>query len=152
MTEQTAQSTWSIRAWIDEPPRPLLAIGTLVAVVATAGSLYLSLGLGLIPCRLCWYQRILMYPLVVVLGMAAVEGRREVYRTALPLSVIGGAIAAYHSLLQLAATSGSQCTLGGGGCGTVLLRVFGLSIPNLSLLAFVLITVSMLVLAVRPAR
>jgi len=128
--------------------RPLIAAATLIAAVATAGSLYLSLGLGLVPCRLCWYQRILMYPLVVVLGVATVENRRTIYRTVLPLSTLGGAIAAYHSLLQASAATG-QCTPG-GGCGTVLLRVFGLSIPNLSLLAFTLITGVMAALVVRP--
>ena len=61
-----------------------LAAGTLVAIVATTGSLFLSLGLGLVPCELCWYQRILMYPLVIVLGVAAVENRRRVFLTALP--------------------------------------------------------------------
>lgn len=127
--------------------RSVLGVATLVAAVATCGSLYLSLGLGLIPCTLCWYQRILMYPLVVVLGVAFIEDRKTIYRTVLPLSVFGGAIAAYHSLVQLQPTTGSQCSI--GGCGSVLFRVAGLSIPNLSLLGFVLITASMLVLAVR---
>ena len=120
--------------------RHLLAFGTLVAVVATTGSLYLSLGLGLIPCELCWYQRILMYPLVVVFGVAVVEKRVSVYRTVLPLSVLGASIAAYHSWLQIAG-SGLQCGVG-AGCGAVLLRVFGLTIPNLSLIAFLLVTVT----------
>jgi disulfide bond formation protein DsbB len=118
--------------------RHLLAAGTLVTVVATAGSLYFSLGMGLIPCELCWYQRILMYPLVVVFGVALVEERATVYRTVLPLSVLGASIAAYHSWLQIAG-SGLQCGVG-GGCGTVLFRVFGLTIPNLSLVAFLLVT------------
>ncbi|QGN07165.1 disulfide bond formation protein B [Halorhabdus sp. CBA1104] len=152
MHDETPRLASASRAWVSERPRPLLLFATLVALVATTGSLYLSLGLGLVPCRLCWYQRILMYPLVVVLGMAVVDGRRAVYRTVLPLSVAGGAIAAYHSLLQLSAATGSQCTLGGGGCGTVLYEIYGFSIPNLSLIAFVLITVAMLVLAVRPAQ
>ena len=117
--------------------RHLLAGGGLVALVATSGSLYLSLGMGLIPCELCWYQRILMYPLVVVFGVALVERRATVYRTVLPLSVLGASIAAYHSWLQVTA-SGLQC--GVGGCAAVLLRVFGLTIPNLSLVAFVLVT------------
>ena len=120
--------------------RHLLAFGTLVAVVATTGSLYLSLGLGLIPCELCWYQRILMYPLVAVLGVALVEKRATVYRTVLPLSLLGGSIAAYHSWLQLTA-SGLQCGVG-GSCATVLLRVFGLTIPNLSLVAFLLVSLT----------
>ena len=113
----------------------------LVALVATSGSLYLSLGLGLVPCELCWYQRILMYPLVVVLAVGAIERRAGVYRTVLPLSALGGAVAAYHSYIQIAPTSG-VCSVG-GGCSAVQLRVLGLSIPNLSLVAFVLITLSM---------
>jgi disulfide bond formation protein DsbB len=119
-------------------PRTLLGSATLVAVVATAGSLYLSEGLGLIPCELCWVQRILMYPLVVVLGVATYERRPAVYRTVLPLSVLGTGVAAYHSSLQVATTDPSQCTI--GSCGAVQLRVAGLTIPNLSLLAFLLIT------------
>lgn len=120
--------------------RPLLAAATLVAAVATAGSLYLSLGLGLVPCHLCWYQRILMYPLVVVLGVAALEDRADVHRTALPLAVPGAGIAAYHSWLQV--SSGARCSLG-GGCGAVQLRVAGLTIPNLSLIAFLLVTLAL---------
>jgi disulfide bond formation protein DsbB len=116
----------------------LLAVGGLVALVATAGSLYLSLGLGLVPCELCWYQRILMYPLVVVFGVALTERRRTVYRTALPLSVLCASTAAYHPWLQISA-SGPQCGVG-GSCAAVLLRVFGLTVPNLSLLAFGLVS------------
>jgi disulfide bond formation protein DsbB len=122
-------------------PRPLLAFGTLVALVATAGSLYLSLGMGLLPCRLCWYQRILMYPLVVVLGVAALDRDVAVVRTALPLSVLGLAVATYHSFLQVAAGP-SQCLA--GGCGTVQFRVLGLTVPNLSLTAFLLVTGTLL--------
>lgn len=117
--------------------RTLLAFGALVALVATAGSLYLSLGLGLVPCELCWYQRICMYPLVAVFGVALHEGRTAVYRTVLPLAVPGAVIAAYHSWLQVAATGGT-CSIG-GGCAAVQLRVLGLSIPNLSLVAFLLV-------------
>lgn len=116
--------------------RSLLAGATIVAAVATAGSLYLSVGLGLAPCELCWYQRILMYPLVVVLGVAAYEKRARVYLTALPLAVLGTLVAAYHSWLQLSAGDG-LCTT--GGCATVQLRVHGLTIPNLSLIAFLLV-------------
>ncbi|KOX93727.1 disulfide bond formation protein DsbB [Haloarcula rubripromontorii] len=118
-------------------PRLLLAAATAVAAVATAGSLYLSLGLGLTPCRLCWYQRILMYPLVVVLGVAAVEDRPGVVRTALPLAVPGAAVAAYHSWLQVSQTT---CGLGAVSCAQIQYRVLGLTVPNLSLVAFLLVT------------
>ncbi|WP_255197073.1 disulfide bond formation protein B [Halorarius litoreus] len=118
--------------------RRLLGAATAVATVATAGSLYFSLGMGLYPCELCWYQRILMYPLVVVLGVATLDDRLP-HRTVLPLSVPGLALAAYHSYLQATATS---CGFG-GPCATVQFRlpVLGLTIPNLSLLGFLFVTV-----------
>ena len=118
--------------------RPWLAGATFVAAVATAGSLWFSLGLGLVPCELCWYQRILMYPLVVVLGVAALERRPGVWRTVVPLSTLGTLVAAYHSYLQVTTTS---CGFD-GACAAVQWRLplLGLSIPNLSLVAFLLIT------------
>ncbi|WP_336336902.1 disulfide bond formation protein B [Haloarcula brevis] len=137
-----------------EPRRPadrarlLLAAATVVATVATAGSLYLSLGLGLTPCRLCWYQRILMYPLVVVLGVAAVEDRPGVVRTALPLAVPGAAVAGYHSWLQVSQTT---CGLGAVSCAQIQYRVLGLTVPNLALTAFVLVT-GLVVAAARLRR
>ncbi|MFB6091294.1 MAG: disulfide bond formation protein B [Halobellus sp.] len=121
--------------------RLLLGLATLVASVATAGSLYFSLGLGLIPCELCWYQRILMYPLVVVVGVAAVENRPAVARTVLPLSLPGTAIAAYHVVLQIRPSVGGTCSVG-GGCSSILYPMLDglLTIPRLSLVAFVLVT------------
>jgi len=118
--------------------RVRLSLGAAVAAFATAGSLWFSLGLGLNPCTLCWYQRILMYPLVVVLGVATLERRPGVYRTVLPLTLPGLGIAAYHSVLQATTT---RCTLA-GPCAAVQWRapVVGLTVPNLSLLAFGLLT------------
>jgi disulfide bond formation protein DsbB len=119
--------------------RPLLAAGAVVAVVATAGSLSLSEVMGLSPCDLCWYQRVLMYPLVVVLGVAVYENRPAVYRTALPLSLSGAAVAAYHSWIQ--ATRSGSCSFG-GGCVAVQYRLepLGLTVPNLALAAFVMLS------------
>jgi disulfide bond formation protein DsbB len=134
-----------------ERSRALLVGSTLVAVVATLGSLWFSLGLGLSPCDLCWYQRILMYPLVVVLGVAAFDRNRTVWRTGLPLSAFGSALAAYHVYLQVA-PSGATCSVG-GGCAAVRYPMAGglLTIPRLSLFAFLLIGAAMVVLA-RVAR
>lgn len=117
-----------------------LAGGTFVAMVGTAGSLWFSLGLGLIPCELCWYQRILMYPLVIVLGIATFEDRPAVWRTVLPLAIPGGVIAAYHSVLQVTTTS---CSFS-GSCALVQWQtpVVGFSIPNLSLLGFLFVTLA----------
>jgi disulfide bond formation protein DsbB len=132
---------------VDRSERALLGGATGIALVATLGSLYLSEVWGLVPCELCWYQRILMYPLVVVLGVAVLERRERVYRTGLPLSLGGGAVAAYHSWLQASVAGGSSgCSL--GGCAAVLYRLepLGLTIPNLSLVAFSLVTAALLVL------
>ena len=126
--------------------RTILAACTLFAAVATAGSLYFSEVAGLYPCELCWVQRIAMYPLVVVLGVATYENRIAVRRTALPLAVGGGSVAAYHSYLQT--RSAASCST--GGCGSVQYELLGLlSIPNLSLVAFSLITGGLVFASVR---
>lgn len=112
----------------------LLSVGLAIAVVATTGSLYFSLGMGLIPCRLCWYQRILMYPLVVVFGVALATNDRTVYQTALPLAGVGVVVSGYHSAIQI---------IGGGVCGsfsctTIQFQLLGvLSIPNMAFIAFI---------------
>jgi disulfide bond formation protein DsbB len=125
--------------------RRVLAACTLVALVATAGSLYFSEVAGLVPCELCWYQRILMYPLVAVLGVAAYEGRAGVWKTALPLSIPGAAVAAYHTYLQVAPATGSTCTLSCGGVSWRGLGVF--TIPRLSLTAFLMLTAGLVAVA-----
>ncbi|MCT9097592.1 disulfide bond formation protein B [Haloarchaeobius sp. HME9146] len=118
--------------------RHVLVAATLVAAVATAGSLYFRHGMGLFPCELCWFQRIFMYPLVIVLGVAAVENRVAVYRTVLPVAAIGWLIAAYHSYAQVAGDS-LMCS---SFCATIQYQFFGvLTIPNLSLIAFSMILV-----------
>ncbi|WP_122090633.1 disulfide bond formation protein B [Halalkalicoccus subterraneus] len=119
--------------------RKWLALGTLLAAVATAGSLYFSEVLGLTPCDLCWYQRIFMYPLVPVLGIAAFEDRPTVSATALALAIPGGTVAAYHSTIQRVGSG--ACTVG-GGCTSIQYELLGLSIPNMALLAFLLVGVA----------
>ena len=142
----------SLRSKPLRPPEATLwlSAATLVATVATGGSLWFSLGLGLTPCDLCWYQRIVMYPLVVVLGVATAESRPAVVRTALPLTGLGLGLAAYHSYLQATMT---ECTLG-GPCAAVQWEspVLGLTIPNLSLVAFGLLGVLLVGTWLRAGR
>lgn len=71
----------------------------LIAVCATFGALFIGEVLGREPCSLCWYQRAFMFPLAVILGVATYISDARVWRYGLPLVAIGGAIAAYHSLL-----------------------------------------------------
>lgn len=80
--------------------RSMLFLSWLVAVVATFLSMYLSERLFLEPCELCWYQRICMFPLVWILGRSAWKGDCEGVIYALPLALIGFALAVYHLLMQ----------------------------------------------------
>src|SRR5690606_15894336 len=77
-----------------------LPVAALVAVVAMLGSLYYSEVADFPPCRLCWYRRIGMYPLAVVLPIAAWRRDRQVRWYALPLAVAGGAVSIYHILVE----------------------------------------------------
>jgi len=126
----------------------------LVALVATAGSLYLSEVLHYEPCRLCWFQRIFMYPQVILLGIAAYKNDRQIIPYVLPLSVIGVFISIYHYSEQkspglaklLPCKIGVPCNvdyLGHGWLGFI-------TIPFMALVAFVLIV--MFLLAARGIR
>jgi disulfide bond formation protein DsbB len=77
-----------------------LWLGAAMAVIATVGSLYYSLGAGFEPCELCWYQRIAMYPLALILVVAAARRDANVGRYVLPISSVGLALSAYHYLIQ----------------------------------------------------
>ena len=133
------------------PTRPALALLTTIAAVGTAGSLYFSEVLGLVPCELCWIQRILLYPQVVILGVAAIERRGGVWLTALPLSLFGIAVSSYHTWLQL--TPSATCSPD-GGCGSILYSALGglVTIPRLALVAFTLLSIGLLALAVADRR
>lgn len=72
----------------------------LVATTSTLGSLYYSEVANFLPCKLCWYQRIAMYPLTVILGIAAFKRDGAVRKYVLPLASIGAVISAYHYLLE----------------------------------------------------
>jgi disulfide bond formation protein DsbB len=78
----------------------LLLFAWATAFVATLGSLYFSEVLRFIPCDLCWFQRIFMYPQVIILGIAIVRKDFTAARYSLALSIIGGMISLYHYSLQ----------------------------------------------------
>ncbi len=126
----------------------LAYIAWIQALVSTAFSLYFSQILLLPPCILCWYQRIFMYPLTIILTIGILQKDRKVYRYVLPLSITGGLIAIYHNLLyyKILPESAAPCTLG-ISCTTKLIEWGGfITIPLLSLAAFSVITICMLVL------
>lgn len=115
----------------------------LVSLVATAGSLYLSEVLHYEPCRLCWFQRIFMYPQVIILGIAAYRNDRSAVIYAIPLSAIGGSISLYHYAEQKipALYRLLPCKVG-IPCNFDYLNWWGfVTIPFMALIAFILIIV-----------
>jgi disulfide bond formation protein DsbB len=120
--------------------------------VATAGSLFFSSVLEFAPCVLCWYQRILLFPLAVVLALALFPLDRGVVRYALPLAALGGLVAGYHVLVYegWVPESLEPCAKG-VSCKEQYLEIAGfVSIPMLSLAAFA--TIAGLLIAVRRIR
>ena len=77
-----------------------LLLAASIAIVATLGSLYYSEVANYTPCKLCWYQRIAMYPLAIILPIAAFRNDHAVRRYVLPLVSFGAAISVYHYLLE----------------------------------------------------
>lgn len=111
-----------------------------VALLATVGSLYFSEVAHFDPCRLCWYQRIAMYPLVVVLGIAAVRRDAGVGIYARALAGIGALIALYHVALEWIPALDTGACGTGPACSVIWFRVFEfISLPTLALVAFLLI-------------
>ncbi|MDN7247365.1 disulfide oxidoreductase [Planococcus shenhongbingii] len=112
-----------------------------VALVATMGSLYFSEIRGYEPCELCWIQRIFMYPLVIIIGVAYVQKNVRIALTTLIFSVIGGCISLYHYGIQkLDFLSDSAPACGRVPCTGQYINYFGfITIPFLALIAFILI-------------
>lgn len=118
----------------------------IVALVATVGSLFFSEVMELPPCVLCWYQRIAMYPLILIIGTAIImrDVRLKIY--ALPLCLIGLAISIYHNLLYygIIPESITPCTAG-ISCTSRQIEWLGfITIPLLALTAFILIAAFLL--------
>jgi len=115
-----------------------LFLAWLLALLATAGALFLGEVMGNTPCVLCWYQRIAMFPLVLVLGMGLFTSDPRCARYALPLAAVGWGIAAYHLMVFWGVVSEGLVPCGqGSSCTDVDVQVAGLvPIPLLSLAAF----------------
>lgn len=116
-----------------------------IALFATIGSLMYEFGFGLPPCTFCWWQRIFMYPQVIVLGIALVVRDTKVWLSGVVLSVIGAFFSLYHIMLQTGIRAGgASCELNGVSCTSVDVIIFGwITIPIMCLSAFIGILVMM---------
>lgn len=120
-----------------------------VAVTATLGSLYFSEVAHFEPCRYCWFQRTAMYPLAVILPIAAWRRDLEVWRYGLPLACGGLAVSIYHLQLQWRPGAGEGACGTGPPCTLKYVEVFGfVTIPAMAAAGFVAIA-GLLVLARR---
>lgn len=130
--------------WLD---RSSLYIALLAAWIAMLGSLYFSEVAHYVPCTLCWYQRILMYPLALILAVGLLRRDENTPFLVLPFSVLGIGVSTYHVLLEKTDwfSSAATCQVG-VPCTVIWINWFGfLTIPFLALIAFLIITVMMII-------
>ena len=125
----------------------ILYMALVQAIIATLGSLYFSEIRHFTPCILCWYQRVLMYPLTIIITVGILKKDKGLYQYVLPISILGTIVALYHVLLQkgILPEAIAPCTLG-ASCTTKFVGYFGfITIPVMSLTAFIVITSCMLI-------
>jgi len=113
----------------------LLFIAWLVSVISTLASLYFSEVLKYPPCELCWYQRIAMYPLTLLLGIAIIKKHLWISYYSLFLAIIGLFLSAYQYFSTTITIGVVSC----GSCSESSFNLFGFSIPLLSFISFLII-------------
>ena len=133
----------------------LLLLIWVQALLATTGSLFYSEIMGYIPCELCWYQRILMYPLVIIYGLAMFKRDLKIAYSGLFLSGIGFLVSTYHYLVQKVPAfqeMGGSCS-GPVPCNAIYVNYFGfITIPFLAAVAFLVIFIVHLLLLKEKGR
>ncbi len=123
-----------------------LYIAFIQSIVAFLGSMYFSNILMYPPCVLCWYQRICMFPLVLILGAGIILKEKNIHAYVLPLALIGWTISLYHNLLyyKFIPDTLAPCTTG-VSCTTKFIEYFGfITIPLLAFIAFTVIIISVI--------
>jgi disulfide bond formation protein DsbB len=126
----------------------------LIATLATLGALFMSEVMGFAPCVLCWWQRIFMFPLVLILALGLFPFDPKVVRYALPLAAIGLLVAGFHVLLTMDIIPETLAPCRQGiPCKTIQIEWFGfVTIPLLSFLAFLTLNGLLLASAIRSSK
>jgi disulfide bond formation protein DsbB len=126
----------------------LVLVAFLIALAATLGALFIGEILGQMPCTLCWYQRIAMFPLVPILGLSTWRGDGMARLYGSPLALAGLALAGWHSGLYAGWIPQviAPCTKDGPSCSGPSQSILGLPIPYLSLIAFAAILACLVLL------
>lgn len=120
-----------------------LWLAFVVAAGSSAGSLWFSEVAGFVPCQLCWFQRVAMYPLSVVLLVAALRRDRGVVWYVVPVAVLGALVAGWHYVVEWRPSlEGGVCGVSGPSCAAVWFREFGfVTLALMALLAFAAVVV-----------
>ena len=128
----------------------LIPAAGIVSLVATLGSLYLSEIAGFEPCVLCWYQRIAMYPLPLILGIATFRKDIGVRFSAIPIAVVGLGIAVYHYVIQAVPGLESGSCAVGVPCSSRYIELFEfVSIPFMAGAAFLFVIAALALVGVQ---
>ena len=140
--DATDQSAWA-----------LLFAAWGIALLSTLGALFIGEIMGKAPCLLCWFQRAFMFPLAVILAVACYTADATVWRYALPLSILGLAIAMYHNLLFWGVIPEEIQPCGvGPSCSSADLNLVGfIPIPLLSICAFAALSILLFLIRRRHA-
>ena len=141
--DKTSNSNWNI-----------IFICWIIASVSTLGSLFFSEIMEFAPCALCWYQRVFMFPLVILLLVGLFPFDKSIIKYALPLALTGWGFAFYHYLLYSGFIPESlQPCSQGVSCSETYVDLFGfLTIPMLSLISFSIIIVLLVILSRRLSK
>ena len=131
--EDSKESFAAVKKW--------LILAEVQAIIAMSGSLYLSDVRGIVPCELCWFQRITLYPQVILYAIALWRKDMRIYYYSLPLLVLGWLVSLYHNSVYYAAhfihtASPITCRVTGPSCTSHYYAWLGIiTIPLLSLIA-----------------
>lgn len=124
-----------------------ILLAFLVSLGAISGSLFYSELVGFEPCVLCWWQRVFIYPQVILFAVALWKRKNDVFAYAVPMVLISGVLGLYQSYVYMGGTSILPCTALDGACSKVYVMEFGyITIPSMSL------TVSLYILLIAWAH
>jgi disulfide bond formation protein DsbB len=126
----------------------LVFLSFLVASIATLGSLFFSEIMNFVPCSMCWYQRIFMYPLVLIFLINLLYPDDKLFKYSFPLVITGLSLSIYHNLLMFGLISEDLVPcVKGVPCSTVYINWLGfITIPLLSFIAYAILFILLIIL------
>jgi disulfide bond formation protein DsbB len=124
-----------------------IKIAFIASLIASLGSLFYSTYAGFVPCSLCWFQRVFMYPEAIILGLAILKKDSRIVDYILTLSLVGLAISIYHNYIYIKSLSSNFCTISEPCTVAYVSEFHYISIPMMALTAFLLISLSLIITA-----